>query len=90
MDRERLAMVLGTLGSDHAGERDNAARLAVRMLKGLTWPQVLDGERVATEAARVLLAENEQLQLEKRELQEELARLRHPSLPKFWAFPRTP
>jgi hypothetical protein len=68
LGRKRLVMVLGMLGSDHAGERDNAARLVVRMLKeaGLTWPQLLDGERVATEATRVLLAENEQLQVENR------------------------
>ena len=94
MDRSRLAQVLGMMGSAHDGEALNAARVAVRMLKeaGLTWPQMLDGgqERAAVEAARVLLQENERLQLEKQELQEELARLRHPSLPKFWALPRTP
>jgi len=63
VDRERLAMILGMLGSAHDGEVVNAARLAVRMLKEarLTWPQVLDGERVATEAARVLLQKNEEL-----------------------------
>jgi hypothetical protein len=86
-------MILGMLGSDHAGERDNAARLADHMVKeaGLTWPQVLDEqERVATEAARGLLAENEQLELKNRESHEELARLRRPSLPQTWVLPQTP
>src|SRR6516162_821576 len=60
MDRSRLAQVLGMMGSAHDGEALNAARLAVRMIKeaGATWPDLLDGgqERVAVEAARVLLA----------------------------------
>jgi hypothetical protein len=88
MDRERLATVLGMMGSAHDGEALNAARLAVRMLKEAkaTWPEVLDGEQVAVEAARGLLAENEQLQLQNRELQEELARLRRPPLPTSWAY----
>jgi hypothetical protein len=40
----KLVKVLGMLGSDHAGERDNAARLATQILKeaGLTWYDVLD------------------------------------------------
>jgi hypothetical protein len=42
--RKKLVRVLGYLGSDSAGERDNAARMATRMLKeaGLTWYDVLD------------------------------------------------
>jgi hypothetical protein len=38
-DRERLARLLGMLGSDHAGERDNAARAAHRLVQqhGITW-----------------------------------------------------
>jgi hypothetical protein len=42
----KLVKVLGMLGSDHAGERDNAARLATQILKdaGLTWYDVLDTE----------------------------------------------
>ena len=94
MDRSRLAQVLSMMGSAHDGEALNAARLAVRMIKeaGATWPDLLDGgqERVAVEAARVLLPENEQLQLEKQELQEELARLRRPPLPKTWTLPCSP
>jgi hypothetical protein len=42
--RKRLVRVLGYLGSDSAGERDNAARVATRMIKeaGLTWYDILD------------------------------------------------
>jgi hypothetical protein len=38
-DCERLARLLGMLGSDHPGERDNAARAAHRLvqLRGITW-----------------------------------------------------
>jgi hypothetical protein len=92
VDRERLALVLGMMGSAHDSKALNAARLAVRMAKEaeLAWPEVLDGERVVTEAARILLAENEQLQLQNQSLQEELARLRRPQLPKVWVLPQTP
>jgi hypothetical protein len=36
---EHLAKLLGLLGSDHAGERDNAGRAAHRLVQehGLTW-----------------------------------------------------
>lgn len=42
--RKKLVRVLGMLGSDHPGERDNAAVMATRMIKeaGLTWYDVLD------------------------------------------------
>ena len=42
-DRERLARLLGMLGSDHAGERDNAGRAAHRMVQqhGVTWYDVV-------------------------------------------------
>lgn len=42
-DRDRLAAILGLLGSDHAGERDAAALAASRFLRirGLTWPDVI-------------------------------------------------
>lgn len=38
-DRTRLAKLLGMLGSDHPGERDNAARAANDFIKrkGITW-----------------------------------------------------
>jgi hypothetical protein len=42
-ERERLARLLGMLGSDHAGERDNAARAAHRLVQrhGITWYDVV-------------------------------------------------
>jgi hypothetical protein len=42
-ERERLAKLLGMLGSDHEGERANAATIADRMLRerGLTWRDIL-------------------------------------------------
>jgi hypothetical protein len=47
IDRNRLAAILGMLGSSSAGERDNAARLADQFIKqhGITWQQALE-ERV--------------------------------------------
>ena len=43
LDREKLAKVLAMVGSQHDGERANAAGLADRMVRaaGLTWDQVL-------------------------------------------------
>jgi len=65
MDRERLARVLGMLGSSHDGEVLNAARLAVRIVKesGSIWEQVItpDMNGIGVEAARVLAAENDEL-----------------------------
>lgn len=42
-DRKRLASILGMLGSNSAGERDNAARQAeaFRHKHGLTWSELL-------------------------------------------------
>ena len=42
-DRQRLAKLLGMLGSDHAGERDAAGLAAHRLLQrhGLTWETLL-------------------------------------------------
>lgn len=42
-ERRRLAAILGMLGSDSAGERDNAARMAeeFRRQHGLTWNEVV-------------------------------------------------
>jgi len=44
--RQRLAKLLGLLGSDHAGERDAAALAAHRFIqsRGLTWQDVLEPE----------------------------------------------
>jgi pyruvate/2-oxoglutarate dehydrogenase complex dihydrolipoamide acyltransferase (E2) component len=42
-DRERLVKTLGMLGSDHAGERDNAARQAERLRRqlGMSWDDLI-------------------------------------------------
>jgi hypothetical protein len=66
INRERLAQLLGMLGSDHDGEVLNAARLAAREVRnaGATWPQLLAEDRIAVEAARQLLLENEDLRKE--------------------------
>ena len=47
-DRKRLASILGMLGSNASGERDNAARLAeaFRREHGLTWAELLTPEPV--------------------------------------------
>jgi hypothetical protein len=44
-DRERLAKMLGLLGSDHPGERDAAGLAAHRFIRdrGLTWADILLG-----------------------------------------------
>jgi hypothetical protein len=43
-DRDRLAKLLGLLGSDHAGERDAAALAAHRFLqqRGMTWRDAIE------------------------------------------------
>ncbi len=40
---DRLAKLCGLFGSDHDGERANAARLADQLIRepGLTWPDVI-------------------------------------------------
>jgi hypothetical protein len=47
-DRKRLAKLLGMLGSDHAGERDNAALAIERMRRelGLSWAELLRAPRL--------------------------------------------
>jgi hypothetical protein len=95
VDRGRLTKLLYMVtGGVHPGEVFNAARIIAGMLRegGATWEQVIDGEdaRVATEAARVLLEDNERLKSENQELQEALVRLRRPPLPTTWEMPATP
>ena len=47
-DRQRLAAILGMLGSEHAGERAAAGLQAeaFRRRHGLTWDQVVSGRTV--------------------------------------------
>ena len=43
LDRERLVKLCGMFGSDHPGERANAAAAADKMIRdaGMRWPEVL-------------------------------------------------
>ncbi len=52
-DRNRLAGILGMLGSSHAGERDAAALAADRFVRarGIAWPDLLAGEPAAPSQA---------------------------------------
>jgi len=47
-DRQRLAAILGMLGSEHQGERDNAALQAeaFRRKHGLTWEELIQGKLI--------------------------------------------
>ena len=67
LDRVRLIKLLGLLGSEHAGERDTAARLACELVRGAgsTWADILAPvDSIAEQACRALLAENEELRAE--------------------------
>jgi len=64
-DLDRFVRVIAMVGSAHDGEAPAAARLAERLLRdgGLTWADLLKPHAelsVGVEAARQLLAENEQ------------------------------
>ena len=43
LDRDRLVKLCGMFGSDHPGERANAAAAADKMIRdaGMRWPEVL-------------------------------------------------
>jgi hypothetical protein len=60
-DRKRLTAILGMLGSDAEGERDNAARLAeqFRRQHGLTWDELLSGHVVTVYVDRDRIMERE-------------------------------
>jgi hypothetical protein len=53
-DRDRLARILGMLGSDYPGERDNAARMAAAFVRerGTTWPDILGARPLDDPATR--------------------------------------
>jgi hypothetical protein len=68
-DLDRFVRVIAMVGSAHDGEAPAAARLAERLLRdgGLTWADLLKPHAelsVGVEAARQLLAENEQFRAE--------------------------
>jgi hypothetical protein len=87
---DRLAKLLGLIGSDHDGEVVAAARKAdeLRRAAGLTWAQLLDSEdakrrvEIATDAARMLLSENERLRDELAYLK---AAIERPVVPQPWS-----
>jgi hypothetical protein len=91
--RVRLVRLLGMLGSAHDGEVVNAARLAVRLIKGagLDWHDVLSPDQVAVEAARVWLQENQQLRDEIEQLRDRLEHVgnRVPQTPASFRSPRS-
>lgn len=85
LDRSKLAVLLGMLGSDFDGEVTNAAKLAERMRheSGMTSQQILGGDAdIATEACRPLIAENEYL----RALLARLERVSGRAAPQPWAY----
>jgi hypothetical protein len=74
LDRDKLGRVLAMASSDYDGEAENALRLAVRIVAeaGISWRALLAEPTeqlqaqlsTATEAAAVLLAENNMLRAE--------------------------
>ena len=94
LDRDRLARVLGMLGSEHDGEALAAARQAERLRAeaGLTWGEVLlprlPGPRrlhhveTAADAIEVLLDNEHELTAWERDFARSLRRQRSPISPK--------
>jgi hypothetical protein len=69
LDRQRLARILGLTGSAHDGEALAAVRKANAQIvaAGMTWNEILQPPvdlRIAVDAARLLVAENEALRNE--------------------------
>ena len=69
LDHERLAKVMGLTGSAHDGEALVAVRKANAQIvaAGMTWDEILrpsDDLRIAVDAARILVNENEALRSE--------------------------
>jgi hypothetical protein len=80
LDLDRVTRFLAVAGTtEHEGEAVNAIRMVDRMLRaaGMRWPDLTDGHHraeVATEAARVQLAENDELRAENERLRAEKSR----------------
>lgn len=67
-ERERLALILGMLGSEHCGERDAAALAAVRFLREcrLSWSDVLSPAALASAQQRAAEADGARRAAEQR------------------------
>jgi hypothetical protein len=65
LDRERLAKLLGMLGSDHDGEVANAGRAADALVRraGVTWPEVVTPSLPRQSRERELESINDALDL---------------------------
>jgi hypothetical protein len=80
-DRKRLIAILGMLGSNSAGERDNAARLAeqFRRQQGMTWEEMF--------AEPVIIERIEERIVEKTVYVDRPVYHSPPKLWSFWASP---
>jgi hypothetical protein len=80
LDRSRLASILGMLGSNHPGERDNADRLVKDA--GVTWHEVVvDLDSAIVEAVDRIVAGNEEQRAEIERVRKEV----RPRPPQPWA-----
>ena len=84
LDRERLARVLGLMGSSHDGEALAAARKACALIRvaGLTWPEILTGRAPQRPG---LAADNARLRREIARLKAQLAAA-SPADPRSWSW----
>jgi hypothetical protein len=70
LNLQRFTRILGRLGSEHAGERQNALAAGTRMLEaaGLRWEDIIADAHhqrdIAVQAAEALFAENTELRAE--------------------------
>jgi hypothetical protein len=99
LDRDKLAKVLGMLGSAHEGEIAAAGRAANQMIRaaGTTWPALCNADAKYLELAlsnstkselKALRAENARLQYENGRLQHEIEVLRAlETAPPEWSEP---
>jgi hypothetical protein len=86
LDRDRLAKLLGLLGSRYDGEIAAAGRAAHRLIRdaGLTWPEILFEPAAAAEADPIgfCLASPERLTEWERRFLASIRRQRYPLTPK--------
>jgi hypothetical protein len=94
LDRDRLAKLCGMFGSDHAGERANAAAAADKLIReaGLRWRDLIlpalppspKRQNVGTvaEAVEYLLDRQDELTTWECDFVQSVGRLRNPASPK--------